>query len=63
MQQCSIDADGKDWERRREGAALFRVGGGGGVEAEGGEGTCFSATAKPCSVVTTLSLRIKRSGR
>ncbi len=30
MQQCSIDADGKDWERRREGAALFRVGGGGG---------------------------------
>ncbi len=28
MQQYSIDADGKDWERRREGAALFRVGGG-----------------------------------
>ncbi len=27
MQQYSIDADGKDWERRRDGAALFRVGG------------------------------------
>lgn len=37
MQQYSIDADGKDWERRRDGAALFRVGGG-GEEAESGEG-------------------------
>lgn len=59
MQQYSIDADGKDWERRRDGAALFRVDGGRGLRRK----ICFSATAKPCSVVTTLSLRIKRSGR